>query len=213
MPDPVKRTYDSSGRRHRAEEKRRAVLDTAADLFAERGYRATTMRAIAERAGVTAETIYTTIGTKPELFRLLVETSLSGTDDPVHVLERDYIREMAAEPDAEEKLRIYARAIGAIQRRMVPLYRAAREAAAHEPMLEQIWQELLERRARNMPLLLDALTPTGRVRPDLDRRRAADTVWAFNSTEVYDLLTRVRGWSDGRYVEWLADLLVRELLD
>jgi hypothetical protein len=63
-----------------------------------------------------------------------------------------------------------------------------------------------------MPLLIDHLAGTGRLRPELPRDEAADTVWAVNSTEVYAMLTQVRGWTDGRYERWLASTLRRLLL-
>lgn len=39
---------------------------------------------------------------EPVLFRLLVETAISGTDAPVPALERDYVRAIRAELSVEE---------------------------------------------------------------------------------------------------------------
>ena len=52
MPAPVKRRYDATRRRQAAARTRSAILDAARELFTERGYTATPMTAIAERAGV-----------------------------------------------------------------------------------------------------------------------------------------------------------------
>jgi len=46
------------------------------------GYAATTMAVIAGAAKVSIETIYLSVGGKPSLVRYLVETALSGTDEP-----------------------------------------------------------------------------------------------------------------------------------
>jgi len=212
VSQPVKRRYNSAGRRVAAARRRAAILEAATRLFLTTGYPATTMAAIAAEAGVTAETVYTVVGTKAELFRLLTETAISGTGEPVPVLERDYIAALRAESSGRGKLRIYAAAMTDIQQRMAPLYRMVQQAAAVEPALAEIWQDLLNRRARNMPLLTEHLESAGLLRGGLTRQEAADTVWAVNSTEVYQLMTETRGWSPGRYQQWLASTLIRLLL-
>jgi hypothetical protein len=85
-------------------------------------------------------------------------------------------------------------------------------AAAVEPALNQVWQQLLDRRARNMPLLIEHLAAAGVLRAGLTPPEAADTVWAVNSTEVYHLMTETRGWTAPQYERWLADTLIRLLL-
>jgi AcrR family transcriptional regulator len=212
MSQPVKRRYNSSGRRAAAARRRTRIIEAATQLFLTTGYPATTMAAIADAAGVTAETVYALVGTKPELFRLLTETAISGTDEPVPVLQRDYIAQLSAEPSGRRKLEIYAAAITRIHRRMSPLYRMVQQAAAAEPALAEVWQQLLDRRARNMPLLIEHLESAGVLRSGLTRREAADTVWAINSTEVYQLMTETRGWSAAHYQQWLADTLIKLLL-
>lgn len=212
MTQPVKRSYDSAGRRAAAARRRTAIIEAGTRLFLSDGYPATTMTAIARAAGVSTETVYTVVGTKPELFRLLTETAISGTSQAVPVLQRDYIQALRAEPTGRGKLEIYAAAITAIQQRMAPLYRMVEQAAAAEPALAQVWQQLLDRRARNMPLLIKDLESVGALRAGLTRRQAADTVWAINSTEVYQLMTQTRGWTPARYRRWLTDTLSRLLL-
>jgi AcrR family transcriptional regulator len=212
VSQPVKRRYDSSGRRAAAARRRAAIVEAATRLFLTAGYPATTMAAIAAEAGVTTETVYTVVGTKPELFRLLTETAISGTDEPVPVLQRDYIAALRAEPTGRGKLEIYAAAMTRIQQRMAPLYRMVQQAAAVEPALGEVWQQLLDRRARNMPLLIEHLEDAGVLRGGLARRQAADTVWAVNSTEVYQLMTETRGWTAEQYQRWLASTLIRLLL-
>jgi len=46
----------------------------------------------------------------------------------------------------------------------------------------------------------------------MDEVEATETVWTLTSPEVFLLLTRDRGWSKGKYAEWLADTLIRALL-
>jgi len=214
MPQPVKRRrYDATRRQQAAAERRQKVLEVAVELFAQRGYTQTTMADIAVEAGVALDTIYATIGTKPELFRLLLETAISGTGEVVPVLDRDYVARMRAELDPAGKLAIYAAALTEIHARLAPLYRALQAAAPESPELATIWQNLLARRARNMPLLIAELERTNALRPELTTQNAVDTVWAINSTEVYVLLRNQRGWTEAQYESWLGQTLARLLLN
>ncbi|HTU05149.1 MAG TPA: helix-turn-helix domain-containing protein, partial [Trebonia sp.] len=186
MPSPVKRRYDSTRRREAAARTRTAILDAARALFAERGYTATPMTAIADRAGVALDTVYAAVGRKPELARLLVETAITGSDHAVPAEQRDYVRAIQAAPDAETKIALYAAAITEIAPRMALVRSIVEQAAPTEPELAALWTEIAERRAANMRLFVADLA---RVHPlRLDPGEAADIVWATNSAEMYQLL-------------------------
>jgi AcrR family transcriptional regulator len=60
-----------------------AILTAARDLFAQRGYQATTMRAVASAAGVNAALVHHYFGTKQRLF----VAALNLPIDPVEVIE------------------------------------------------------------------------------------------------------------------------------
>jgi AcrR family transcriptional regulator len=206
----VKRRYDASGRRQAAQGNRRAILAAATELFTTRGYAATTMNDIAERVGVALDTVYAAVGRKPAVFLELVETALSGTDQAVPARQRDYVRAIRAEPDAANKLEIYARAIGDIHSRLAPLLRVA-QTATH-PEVREVWQNIARRRAANMREFAQDLAETGQLRRDLDQDEIADVIWATNSPEFYCLLVEDRGWSPERFTTWLADTWRRLLL-
>jgi AcrR family transcriptional regulator len=207
---PVKRQYDTRRRRQAAERTRAAILDAARQLFTDRGYAATPMTAIAEHAGVALDTIYASVGRKPELARLLIETAISGTSDAVPAEERDYVRAIQAAPDAETKITTYATAIRVIAARMAPLLAMLQQAAPAEPQLASLWHEIAERRHANMRRFAADLATVATLRVDLDE--AADIIWATNAPELYQLLVGQRGWTPGHYEHFLADLWRRLLL-
>ena len=207
---PVKRRYDASRRRQAAARTRAAILEAARELFSERGYTATPMTAIADRAGVALDTVYATVGRKPELARLLIETAVSGTDQAIPAGQRDYVRSIQAAPDAETKIAVYAAAITAIAPRMALVLDIIRQAAATEPELAALRTEIAERRAANMRLFVADLAAAAPLR--LDEDEAADIVWATNAAEMYQLLVGQRGWTPQRYERFLADTWHRLLL-
>ena len=61
------RSYRSPVRTEAAQVTRAAIVEAARALFAERGYARTSVAAVAERAGVALNTVYTSIGGKPAL--------------------------------------------------------------------------------------------------------------------------------------------------
>jgi len=65
---------------------REAILEAAARIFAQEGYRAATMQAIASEAGFTPPTVYSHFGSKRGLFEALVEELVS---DLFALLERE----------------------------------------------------------------------------------------------------------------------------
>ncbi len=210
MPSPVKRRYDATRRRQAAARTRAAILEAARQLFTERGYAATPMAAIAERAGVALDTVYASVGRKPELARLLVETAISGTDQAIPAEQRDYVRAIQAAPDAGAKIAIYAAAVAAIAPRLVLVLAIIQQAARDEPELAALWNETAERRAANMRRFVADLAIVAALR--LDPGEAADIVWATNAAEMYQLLVGQRGWSPQRYERFLADTWRRLLL-
>lgn len=207
-----RRAYDSSSRQEGARATRRAILVAARKLFLQRGYAATTMPDIARSAGVALDTVYAAVGKKPALFRLLVETAISGEDEAVMAEERDYVQAIRAEPEAANKLRIYARAICRIQPRLAPLFRALQEAAPLDADLKALWRDISDRRAANMRVLAEDLALTGALRADLSIPAAADIVWSMNSPEYFLLLVEQRGWSLADFERWLGDAWTRLLL-
>ena len=210
MPGPVKRRYDATRRRQAAARTREAILDAARQLFTERGYAATPMTAIADRAGVALDSIYASVGRKPELARLLVETAISGTDQAIPAEQRDYVRAIQAAPDAGTKIAIYAAAVAAIAPRLALVLAIIQQAARDEPELARLWDQIAERRAANMRRFVADLATATPLRLDPDQ--AADIVWATNSAEMYQLLVGQRGWSPQRYEGFLADTWRRLLL-
>jgi AcrR family transcriptional regulator len=201
----MKRGYDSEQRRAQSEATRQRILVMARALVVERGYRGTTIAELARRAGVHVDTIYELVGRKPVILRELVEHAISGTDRPLDPVERDYVQQITAEPDAGRKLDLYAAAMRRILARLAPLFLALRDAAATDPEAAQVWSQISERRAANMRLLAADLLATGQLRDRLSIDEVADTIWATNSPDLHRLLIEDRDWSPDHYQEWLAN--------
>lgn len=149
--------------------------DAARGLFVERSYRTTTVADIATATHVAVDTVYATVGRKPDLLLEMVESALSGTDHPVPARERDYVPAIRAATRPEDKIAIYAEAVATFQR-LVPIFLALRDAAVGDAARVRLWTEISERRARNVREFAADLWATGQVRPDLSDNDVADVV-------------------------------------
>jgi len=205
------RPYHAPRRAEQAARTRRSILDAARDLFTAHGYAATSIAEVAQHAGVAIDTIYATVGRKPDLMRELVESAISGTDHPVPAEERDYVQRTIAAPTARQKFATYAEGVVAIHQRLAPTFLALRNAAATDPDCADLWKQISERRATNMQRLAADLRGTREIRADLTDEQVADIIWTMNAAEYFDLL-RQRGWTPERIGPWLADAWARLLL-
>jgi AcrR family transcriptional regulator len=204
------RAYDSSSRRSASHERRAGILSAARGAFLEQGYVGTTMAVIATRSGVAVDTVYELVGRKPALFRLLIESAISGEDEAVPADERDYVQRIQAETTARGALGIYAEALPLIHARLAPLVAVLQAAGSAEPELAALWHEISERRATNMRRLATQLAETGELAVSVDH--AADVIWATNSAELYLLLVGQRKWTPDEYSHWLDETWQKLLL-
>jgi AcrR family transcriptional regulator len=171
------------------------------------------MAAIAVAAGVSVETIYLSIGGKASLVRYLVETAISGTDEPLPVLQREGVAEIRAEPDPRRKLRLFAGMARSMLERIAPIWQVAMEAAPTDAELSSVVAELQGRHVGSMRVfVIENLAKAGRMRPEISEDVAGDVLWAMNSPEVYRLLVIGRGWTGETFENWLADAWQRLLL-
>ncbi len=213
MSDTVKpRRYTSPVRAERAARTRRQVLAATRELLSDNGYDATTVAQIAARAGVSVDTVYTSIGRKPELVVAVIDMVLGSSDEPIPAQERDYVRAIRAAATGREKLGLYAESLRTLVPRTAPLLEALRRAGEADPESANAWAMVMDRRAANMMLMAADLRATGDLRSDLTDREVADIIWSTNSPD-YWLLLRSRGWSAQRYAELLEDLWCRLLLN
>ena len=207
--DVKPRPYRSQRRLEQAEQTRQRVLDAAAVLFEQRGFDGASIAAIAERAGVSEETVYARFRNKRTLLGELVRRAVRG-DDPRPVPEQDAPRALAATTDQREQLRLFASDIVLRLERAAPIVAIVSGASRSDPELADLLARLHAERLKNLATLIDALAANGPLRLPADQ--AVETVWALTSPELHQLLVRARGWTRRRYTDWLTDSLAKLLL-
>jgi AcrR family transcriptional regulator len=212
MSEPVKRHYASTLRAEQARAPRRAVVDAAGRLFVQHGYGATTVDAIAEAAGVSRKTVFTSVGGKVEALKLAVDWAIVGDDEPVPMLDRPEVARQRKEPDARLVLRSYAAMQRRSAARVAPLVHAAESAAGSDPAVQALVDEGKAQRRFGMGMLAGELGERGALPDNLTVDEAADVLWLFNDPLTYHRLVLQRGWSPERYEEWVASSLIALLV-
>jgi AcrR family transcriptional regulator len=208
----VKRYYDASSRRRQASARRHAVVLAAQALFERDGFRATTIAAVAERAGVSAESIYKGFGTKAALAKAVFDFVIAGDDAAVPVAQRVEADAVRAEPDAARKILIYTRGLAARQHRSAKVQILIRDGRHTDETLAAVWEELLVERLNGMTMLGQHLIQSGQVPDRIEFDEVRDVLWTYTAVEVYELLVLQRGWSVDRYAEWLGHAIIGALM-
>lgn len=207
-----KRTYQSKRRQMQANQTRLLIIEAARKLFSERSYSGATIDAIAQEAGVAAETVYAAFGNKREILSKLIDVSIVGDDKPIPLMQREGPSSVMKEKNPILQIEIFSHDIHEIMNRMAPIFEIMRIAAKTEPEIAEMLQQILKNRYHGMEKFIQYLSTNITLQEDLTPAEAAETVWAITSAEVYNLLTVDRGWSGEKYEQWLAKTLTRLLL-
>jgi AcrR family transcriptional regulator len=209
----VKRSYDSPLRKAQAASTRRAIIDAASTLFIERGYVATSIEAIAEGAGVSRATVFSSVGGKKAILKKAYDVALVGDDEPIPFPLRPASLAVRAEPDPRRFLVGYTGLVVDINIRLAPIYEAVRGAASADPEVRDVFEAIgTERRIGAGNVVRDLVAKGARLREGLDADAAADILWVLIDAGLFHLLVHQRGWAPERFQAWLAESIQRQLL-
>lgn len=173
----------SSARKHRA------ILDAAEALFLRDGYLGSSMDEVADRAGVSKQTVYTHFGSKELLFVALV-TSMTLTAG-------DELATTDVLPETEGEIAAFLRshAIGELQVVMTPrLLRLRRlvigEVARFPELAEALFENGPQRSIRSLTVVIEELSHRGLLHAP-DAAVAATTFnWLIMASPLNDAMLR-----------------------
>ncbi len=201
----AKRAYRSTLRAERAAATRARIASAAHELFRQHGFAGTTVAAIAERAGVTAQTVYTGFGSKGAIVSALV-AGMEADAGAAQWLER-----MNEEPDPGRRLEFFAQWTAAFFAASVGALDFLHEAAA-DPSVVALREEGDRRRRDGVTRVVERIAEQGALAPGLTVEAAVDRAWLLTGLELYLAAGKGCGWSDGEYAAWLGGLLRSQLL-
>jgi AcrR family transcriptional regulator len=191
-------TPPSSLRERRAALTHQSILDAARRLFAERGYSRTSVRDIAEAAGVSAQTVYDSVGSKQAIVGRLNDL----VDREAGVIE--IARAAAASDDAGFVVATSARITAAILRSCGDIVHALVTGAAAEPALAAVIDEGQRRHRAGSDQIVGMLEGLHALAPGIDHDQAVDTLAAISDFRFAMMLRDSYGWSLERIEEWIG---------
>src|SRR5262245_33178110 len=183
-------------RERRAQLTRDEILAAARRLFAERGYARTSVRDVAQAAGVSAQTVYDSVGSKQALVARLndlidseagiagIARAAAGSDDPAEVAATS------------------ARVARAILEHCSDIIHALVTGAAAEPELAAALAEGQRRHGGGARFVVGRLRELGALAADPDE--AADSLAAITDVRFALMLREEYGWSLDRIEAWMA---------
>lgn len=201
-----------SHRARQAKETRRRIVEAAADLYVREGYSATSISAIAQRAGVAVPTVYATMGGKANILRAVVDLTVRGDDEATTLASRADWQAIERQPDPREQLALFAHLHRRICDREAAVFAQLEAAAGADPEATQLLAEHDQRRYETQRRLARDLRRRKKLEPGLSAREATDVIWTLASERTYLALVRQRGWKAEKYERWLAEQLVATLL-
>jgi AcrR family transcriptional regulator len=186
-------------RERRAQLTRDEILRAARGLFAERGYARTSVRDIAQAAGVSAQTVYDSVGPKPQLVVRL--NDLIDAEAGVAAIARA----AAESDDPREVAAISARVTRSILERCGDIIHALVSGAAAEPALAAALADGQRRHLDGAARVVAMLQQLGALDRALDPSAAAETLAALSDVRLALVLHESYGWPLDRVERWIAD--------
>lgn len=207
-----RRPYRSTLRTDQARETRRAIISAARDLFIELGWSRTTIDAVADRAGVSRKTVFTSAGGKATLLKVALDWALVGDDQPVPLSERPVLAEMQRLNDPGALVVRWAQFVAELEERAAPLAAVLVVAADADPEAAEVHAESERNRRLGAEFIVARLVATGGLRPGLTTERAVAAALVLMDPAVHRTLVDENGWTRAEYAQWIERAAVAELL-
>jgi AcrR family transcriptional regulator len=201
----------SSLREEQAAQTRRRILRAAAEVFEELGFAGARIEDVAARAGVAVPTVYKAFANKANLLIGAVDQAMAG-DDAVPLERQPWFAEQLEEPDPVRQLQLIARNARRIYERAGPLLGVLRAATPLDPSLARAWQDIAAQRVERSRATARTLQAKAGARLRRSRNETSMTLLVLTEPELFTTFM-VSGRTADQYEGWLADVLVRSVLD
>lgn len=195
--------YRSPLREEQAARTRGEIVRAARALFEANGFAGTTISAIATRAGVSVQTVYSVFGTKAGVARAIVEQM------EVSAKTEMWSKRIAAENEPEKILEAFAQWTCAFFVASKPMMSLVHEAASE---LADLTAQGNAHRRSALTSLISRLGDMHKLRHDLRPAEAVDRAWILTGVETFLSATQGCGWTEDAYSSWLAETLAHQIL-
>ena len=208
----ARRPYRSTLREEQARATRRAIVEAGAALFVERGFAGTTVDAIAERAGVSRKTVFTSVGGKVAVLKDAFDWALAGDDEPVPLGDRPAVRDFLTETDPATAVEKWARVMSEIAGRLAYIHPVLVAAADVDPEAAELNETSERNRLHGARTFVRHLREVGGLREAVSVKRGAAVAALLMDPLGYRRLVLGDGWREKEYAAWVARMAAASLL-
>jgi AcrR family transcriptional regulator len=195
--------YHAPAREAAAARTRLAIVHAAKELYEDRGFAATTVRAIADAAGVSPKTVEAAFGTKAALLEAAVTYAIRGDLDPTPVAQRETIAQVEHAPDAATMLRLHAAHLRRIHERSAKIALAVEQASAGDPVAADRWRQMNRNRTTAVERATETLLRMPGRKRGLRRQDVQASFWVALDWGTYRTLTEQARLTPDQYEAWL----------
>ncbi len=193
-----------------ARETKRRIRTAGLQIFTELGYAATTIDAIADRAGVSRRTVFNAFESKAGLVMEIFLAEVRGDDAPEPTRLRQWINRAQQIDDPRAMIAFVAEAASEIATRTGEVWTVAQEAARADPEVAALLHANEEERYRSSTLV-DLLAERGELRTDLPDVLLRRGMWLLSGpTTAFTAINA--GLTPDLYRIWLTECLTGLLL-
>jgi AcrR family transcriptional regulator len=185
-------------RERQAEFTRNEILQAARRLFADRGFTRTSVRDIAQAAGVSAQTVYDSIGSKQAVVARL--NDLIDSEAGIGAI----VGPVAASRDPQQLAALSARITRSMLENCEDIVRALVTGAAAQPELQVVLDEGHRRHVEGARSVVGMLQDVKALSPAADAAAMSETLAAITDFRFALVLRESYGWSLDRVEEWMT---------
>jgi len=198
-----RRAYHAPQRAAAAAHTRELIVRAGREVFEERGWAATTVRTIAERAGVSTKTIEAGFGTKAVLLQAAVDLAIRGDTGHAKMPQRETVARIERAASASVMLDLHARHLRAINERSARIAWVVEQAAGDDPVVDALWDGMNQNRSYAVDWATTLLLRKPGRRSGLRRSDVEAAFWVALDWGTYRTLTRYGGLAPSGYEKWL----------
>lgn len=207
MQQEKKRAYRSENRDAQAAQTRSRILEAALKLFQTEGFDRVTINKLAKAAEVSTPTIFAIFKSKGGVLQSLIDEALPPEQFAA------LVDESIQEKSPEKRLSITAKLARQIYDAERELMGILRVASAIAPEVKELEQERENRRYERQGEYVQMMMKEKSLAKGLTLQKARDILWSLTGRDMYRMFVVERGWTSDEYEKWLAQLLVKSLLD
>jgi AcrR family transcriptional regulator len=207
----TKRTYTSPLRAASSAATRERILEAAQQCFEQQGFAGTTMRAIAERAGASVESV-NLAGTKRDLLMASLSRATAQGETDARLLDLPEPKALFTDPDPAIALANLMTWVAASNQRISRLWRSFDQAADTDLDIHSDYADFLSRMRAESARAVRQLGQRDALRTDVPESELADLLWLTVLPDQHHRLCGQAGWSQERYRSWLVWSAMTSLL-